>query len=79
MICILKRCAWHGRNCHVLGECGASYALSRASEPGGYEVLSWENLTIEGLIDAGLVEATRTNNGTLIVKAVSSGRTERAA
>jgi hypothetical protein len=83
--CILKKCA-HGSStnpsnpgspCHALGECGASYALAKAREPEGYEVLSHANLTIVSLVKAGLATAVRTNDGTLIVKAMAPGQAER--
>ena len=75
MNCIFSKCAWAKEGCcNSLEECGASYALTRAREPGGYEVLSRDNRTINGLVKAGLAVAVPTNDGTLIVKAKASGR-----
>jgi hypothetical protein len=81
MNCILNKCAWAKDGCcRSLGECGASHALDRAREPGGYEVLSRDNRTIEGLVKAGFATAVPADFGRiLIVKATASRRTERAA
>jgi hypothetical protein len=88
--CILKACPWaKDGNCKTLGECGAAYALSRAAEPGGYQVIERDNRTISALHKAGFVTLRRSDDDyrlvTVVAKrevmafAVKQGRIEAAA
>lgn len=74
--CILKRCPHDaGIACRALGQCGAQFALDRASQPGGYRVHAPTrdnpNRTISALLKAGLVTLTDEGHATAIVKASS--------
>lgn len=68
--CILGGCphAKAGR-CVLLGECGAGYALARAREPGGYDMINFENPTLKGLLAAKLVEEVGFNGRIVTVTA----------
>lgn len=79
MTCILKKCAHPGSDKHPsacrslaaagMGECGATYALARAAEPGGYLVLSHGNLTVKALVAAGFAYTRPVDSHSCIVVA----------
>ncbi len=71
--CILGGCA-HAHvkteRCSALGECGAGYALRKASEPGGYEMINFDNPTLNCLRKAKLVEEVNFSGRCVSVKAI---------
>jgi hypothetical protein len=78
MNCILKKCPHPASDkkvsaCTTLGECGASHALARSREIGGYEVLRKNNPTVDALINAGLVSYSPTSSAIIVLKAVTRG------
>jgi hypothetical protein len=75
MTCILKACPHAKANrCGLLGECGAAYALRRAREPGGYEMINFENPTLKALLTAKLVEEVSFNGRCVRVMALTKPR-----
>lgn len=71
--CILNSCPHvkHDR-CGLLGECGAGYALRKASEPGGYEVINFENPTLKSLLASKLVQEVTWNGRCVTVVATQT-------
>jgi hypothetical protein len=70
--CILRSCPHAGtRRCEALEECGADYALTRASSSEGYVVVAFANATLAALRKAGLVTEIANDGRTVTIKATT--------
>lgn len=58
-------------SCRALGQCGCAYALREASMSTGYRVLVRDNITINALKSAGLIELSEVTNGVATATAVT--------
>lgn len=73
MTCILGGCPHAKANrCGLLGECGAGYALRKACEPGGYDMINFENPTLKALLAAKLVAEIAFNGRSVTVVATQA-------
>lgn len=70
MKCILRTCAHAGtKRCDTFEECGAAYALTRASMSNGYCVIAFGNATLTALRNAGLITEHDRDGRTVTIKA----------